>query len=150
MIYLTLTLTPLAPDGVMTLSINTFIITALSIKGLFLTLSLNDTQHTNNLYWVPLSCVSFFWLLPINFLLCWMSLCRVPWHHLVDTVAFWRNVKLTKRRGTNWKLILTNVPYWKPIKHFQQKKKNWWPQSRITNQICEKGQVDFADFSTIS
>jgi hypothetical protein len=71
--------------GATTLSITTFSIMALSIKGLVATFSINDTKqnHTLPLWWINSLCwVSRF------LLLCWMSLyyaeCRGPQSHLIN------------------------------------------------------------------
>jgi hypothetical protein len=56
---MTSSITTLSIRGlIVTLSIATFSIMTLSIKGLFVTLSINDAQHDNALYSVPLGWVS--------------------------------------------------------------------------------------------
>jgi CDP-diglyceride synthetase len=67
--------------GATTLSITTF-----SIKGLFVTLGINDNKHNNSVIMLSVLMLSGTFLLLLRWLplcwvlLCWMALCWVSWH----------------------------------------------------------------------
>jgi hypothetical protein len=70
-------------EGSMTLSITTFSIMILSIRGLFGTHSISDSQHKWHCSAIMLSVVmlSVLFYLPQCWMsLCWVSLCWVSWH----------------------------------------------------------------------
>ncbi len=70
--------------SIMTLSITTFSIMTLSIIGFVC-----DTQHNNNLKWVPLSWASFMLSVAFHLFECWMSLCWVSqWNVLAPKSLF--------------------------------------------------------------
>ncbi len=52
--------------SIMTLSIATFSIMTLNIMGLFVTLSINDTQHINSLYSVSVSVIVMLSVIMLN------------------------------------------------------------------------------------
>jgi len=82
--------------SVMTLSTTTFIIMTLNIKGLFVTLSINNTQHALSLCWVSLCSIS-------HFIYCY-AMCRYAERRGAILVFHWINTLFTVRNSLQTKL----------------------------------------------
>jgi hypothetical protein len=84
------------------LSINICVSVTLSIMGLFVTLSINDTQHNNNLQWVPLYWISHFIYCntKCHYEGCIYAGCAAEWHYDKCHYAGWMK--------TRFNIILSN------------------------------------------
>ncbi len=99
--------------GTTTFSITTHSITTLSIKGLYMTLSINDSQHNWTLTITMLCIMLSFIMLNVSFnlLLCWVSLC---WMSLCWVSLCWMSLcwvswrKLKKLDTLIQKVLLEN------------------------------------------
>jgi hypothetical protein len=83
--------------GATTLSIMAFSIMTFSINGLYVTLSISDTQHNNTAIMLSVAFYSLLsWMLLCWMLLCWVSLCWVSlcWVSLCWMSLWWVSWRL--------------------------------------------------------